>query len=416
MNQVTAAVRTRLLPIALAQFVGLVCGVVGVKLHSQLVAPADYGLYGLFLTFTPLGVLVVHAGLLKFTARHWAAAQDRDVLWKKIIGVAGRKLPWLLASAIAAAALLMGVRWYVIVPFIFISATALSFGSLAQTALQADQRHWSDFGTGLGSSPTRSFLPPLFYWMTGGASLSLYTGFTFHALGFALLAFLFLRPSLKTASANAIETRLGDTYAGSMFNVLAVASWTLTGITRWIVALFFGVTTTGYFTLANNVAMVIPMVLGGAFTQFFQPEFFAAPHETAHDRARLARRVDKVAATFCVLAVAGLLLLRAAMPWLVGTLVAEQYAEATAFILPAGCFFVAVVTSQFYHQLLLAAHKESACVPVDLTFAGVLVAGSLIAAQFGMDALCGWLTATLLIPWMVSRPLARHYLNKSTTA
>ena len=61
----------RLIPILLAQAFGIGCGVAGVKLNSTLVPPEALGVYGVFLTFAPVGAWVVHAGLVKFVVRHY---------------------------------------------------------------------------------------------------------------------------------------------------------------------------------------------------------------------------------------------------------------------------------------------------------------------------------------------------------
>ena len=106
----------RLVPITLSQVVGLACGVAGVKLVTRLVPPGDYGAYGIFLTFTPLGMWVVHAGLVKFVGRHWAATRDRSALLREVAGAALRKTPWLLLAAAVAAGLMSVRGWLEVFP------------------------------------------------------------------------------------------------------------------------------------------------------------------------------------------------------------------------------------------------------------------------------------------------------------
>jgi O-antigen/teichoic acid export membrane protein len=53
----------RLVLITLSQMVGLACGLIGVKIVTRLVPPADYGLYGIFLTFTPAADPTLAPGL-----------------------------------------------------------------------------------------------------------------------------------------------------------------------------------------------------------------------------------------------------------------------------------------------------------------------------------------------------------------
>jgi hypothetical protein len=195
-----------------------------------------------------------------------------------------------------------------------------------------------------------------------------------------------------------------------MFNLLAVAAWTLLGLNRWLMALFFGVTATGLFTLANNIAIIVPAMLGTMLTQYFQPDFFAAPHATADERRRLARRVDRVALLFWVTSLTGLGVLRLIVPRLTGILIDPKYAAATGYVLPAGCFFVATITGQFYHQLLLACRREASCGPVDLIFAGFLTVAGVAAAAGGSSAFTIWLLITPVVPWLLNRPLTRHYV------
>lgn len=416
MTRLFAAINSRLLPITFAQLAGLACGIIGVKLNTQLISPADFGIYGVFLTFTPLGMWVVHAGLVKFTGRHWAGADNRSDLWVKLMRAACGKLPWLAAAALVAALIMAGERWFIVLPFVFVSAAALAFGTLAQVALQADRRHWSDCSLSLVGSTTRTFVPPLLYWMAGGLPLALYGGFVTHALVFAGLGVGIVTLGLRPTATPVPGIELPTVYSSALFNLLAAASWTLMGLNRWLVAFFFGTTTAGYFTLAANVALVVPAMLGTMLTQYFQPEFFAAPHNTLAERRALARRVDQVALFFWLAALAGLSGLRLVTPWLIGRLIDPKYAMATGFILPAGCYFVAVIMGQFYHQMLLAGRRERACGPVDLWMAAGLVVGGLLAAIGGVEPLLWWLMFTPILPWLLNRPLARHYLFRSERA
>jgi hypothetical protein len=95
----------------------------------------------------------------------------------------------------------------------------------------------------------------------------------------------------------------------------------------------------------------------------------------------------------------------------VGPLIHPDYRAALPWILPAGWFGVALITLQFYQTLLLAGKCERACGPVELTTAVVLVGGSLIAATGGASWFSRWLLVTPLVPWLVTRPMARAKLN-----
>jgi len=94
-------------------------------------------------------------------------------------------------------------------------------------------------------------------------------------------------------------------------------------------------------------------------------------------------------------------------------LISENYRAALDTIVPAGFFSVAVLTAQFFDTMLLAGHREKACGPVDFSTALVLASGGLGAAWAGERWFSIWLVATPLVPWILSRPLARHYYFKT---
>jgi hypothetical protein len=104
-------------------------------------------------------------------------------------------------------------------------------------------------------------------------------------------------------------------------------------------------------------------------------------------------------------------------PRLVGVVISAKYAGSLAMIAPAGCFGVAVITGQFFHAMLLAAHKERGCAAADLCGAAVLVGGGVLAAAFGGEAwFLRWLLVTPLVPWVVNRTLARRALRRADFA
>ncbi|MFI5336578.1 MAG: hypothetical protein ACHQ5A_07325, partial [Opitutales bacterium] len=153
----------RLLPIVLIQAAGLVCGLIGVHLTSRLVAPADYGMYGVFVSLTPLGYGVIYAGLIKYLGRHWQTAPDRPGLLRAALRLTGKKLPWLvlactLVTVAAAPKHLLGFG-----AVLLVGAVLLTLTTLAQTALQAAREHWRDLGVSAVIAIVRAFAPPLLY-------------------------------------------------------------------------------------------------------------------------------------------------------------------------------------------------------------------------------------------------------------
>jgi len=314
-----ADIRDRLLPITLSQAVGFLCGLAGVKLTTKLVSPADYGAYGVFLTFTPLGMWVVHAGLVKFTARHWAASPDRGSLLREVLRAGVRKLPWLVAATLAATLAMNAAGFLRLWPALFVSAALLSAASLAQTALQAERSHWTDLAVSSAGSLSRSFVPPVLYLLAGGSLIALEAGFCLHTIVFSCGCLYLLHKYHSPGPAGAAQ--LTPVYEGPLFILLSLAGWLMTAVNRWIVAAFFGVEKAGYFTLASNVAMIVTTMLGVVIMQYFQPGLFAAAGEAPAQRRQLARRIDLIAAAYAGLSLAGLAALRLCAPWLIGPLI-----------------------------------------------------------------------------------------------
>lgn len=405
--------RLRLIPIILAQAIGLACGLVGIRLSSHFVPPAALGVYGLFLTLTPIGTWLVYVGLLKYVTRHWAATVTRAELRRQLFSVWLRRLPWLALLALLPAftltqltALERGLLWLLL----FVSAALLTVASFAQLALQADRAHWRDCGTMTAGSVTRSFLPPLLYAAMGGLS-ALWLGFTIHTFVMALSGLWALQASTRPTAAPTAPSSW-RVYEGPLFTLLAAANLTLLGINRWLVAWFFGEQEAGYFTLAGNAVVIITSMLATVLMQYVQPGLFALGDRSAGEKPQLARRVDLMALLYTVGGLAGIALLSALAPWLVGPLISENYRPALPWIMPAGCFGVTVSLGLFYHSMLLAGRRERSCAAVDLTAAVILIGGCTLAAAAGSDWLARWLVLTPAVPWLVSRTLARHYLFK----
>ncbi len=405
-----ASMHVRLLPILLGQVLGLACGVVGVRVTTQLVPPSVFGRYSLFLTFTSVGMWVIYAGMIKFTARHWAAAPDKDALRRDLTRGVRRKFPSLALVCLVGTFVTGEPQWPWIYAVLFVTAVLLSTAQLAQTALQAARQHWRDCATISAGAATRSFVPPLMYTAMGGSALALYGGYCLHALVFAAAGWWMLRGHLRSAEVGPESAPLLTTvYEGPLFVVLAIVGWAGLGLTRWVSAYFFGIETTGYFVLASNIAMLVPSVLGTIFLQYFQPGFFAAASEDQAARRQLARHVDRVAMVHAALALTGLCALRAVAPLLVGPLIHETYRPTLPLMIPAGCATLALTTGYFYQSLLLAGKCERAIGYVELSAAAVLVTGTIAFALAGEAWFFRWLLVTPIVPWIVNRPLARRY-------
>lgn len=408
-----ASSRARLLPILLAQAIGFLCGVASVKLNSHLIPPAELGFYGVFLTFAPVGMWVVNAGLLKFVARHWAGA---GASWAFVVAVRRgwqRRLPWLaLLTLLGAAAFARPemAGFARVWPLLFVAAALLAITALAQNALQAARAHWRDCGVAATAAIGRSFLPPLCFALAGGIT-SMLIGFTLHALIAALVAGWAVRSLAgRDSGPTTGQPILTGAYDGWLFTVLALASWTVGAMNRWIVAWRFGDEQAGYFTLTGGAAVIVTSILGTAIMQYVQPGLFALGDAASDERRVLARRADLAAAAYAAGAGAALFALHLVFPALVGPLVSPAYRDALVWVAPAGCFGIATMVATFYHIMLLAGRRERDCGPVDLGTAAVLIAGSVLAALQGIEWFQRWLLVTPVLPWILTRPLARHFL------
>ena len=410
-----AHARNRLLPILLSQAIGLLCGIAGVRLVSHWVQPDLLGRYGVFLTFTTLGHWFVYAGILKFITRHWADAEDKGGFLRACLRSWARKLPWLLLLSSAAAwagSQLGGVSAFMTLGPLFVAIALGSLALMAEGTLQAGRRYWTDLGVSAVGSITRTFIPPILF-LTASAEIGLYLGFGLHSLCFALAAVVTVLRYWPTSSAGKSPVVIPSVYDGNFFVILSAATWALSGINRWIMAGFFGETQAGLFTLAGNLAQIVPAMLGAVFMQYFQPGLFAAPHSTVSERRALARRIDLLAGAYTLIALAGVVALRGIAPWLIGPLIAEAYRPALDYIIGAGCFGLAIISAQFFHVMLLAGKNERACGPVDISSAALLIAGGVLIAAFGgEDSFVWWLMITPVIPWFLTRPLARFYFFK----
>ncbi len=407
----------RLTPVVLTQTAGLACGIIGVKLASQYVPPNILGDYGIFMSFTTLGMWVVHAGLIKYVTRHWAGAESKAAFLRRMVQLWFAKLPWIVfgsLGAVLAIAQLTEQNSWGLLPSMLIISGVLSLVAMGHTALQVNRDHWTDFGVSAIGSLTRTFLPLGLFLLIGSAA-GLYAGLTFHILigigAIALVMRRYWRAPSNSASAN---FQVDQIYTGSYFTILALAGWALTGANRWVVAGNFGNVEAGYFILASNIALIVPTFAGTVMTQLFQPGIFAMGDGiAANNRRPLLGRIDTIAGAFCALSIAGVYVLNSILPWLIGPLIHANYNAALHWVLPVGLFGTAVIVGQFYHTLLLAARMEKSCAPVDLTTAGILIVGSALAACFGRQTFTTWLLVTPLVPLVITRTLARAFLFRA---
>jgi len=253
----------------------------------------------------------------------------------------------------------------------------------------------------------------LLYIATGGVSAALWLGFSVHALVAALAGVWALRASFQSPPTDpAVPPAPRQVYEGPLFTALAIANLILLGLNRWVVAWFFGEREAGYFTLAGGAVMIMTSMLTTVLVQYLQPGLFVLGDGSPADRRTLGRHVDLIALFYTGAGLAGVGALTAVAPRLVGPLISEAYRDSLGWFFPAGCFGLAMSLGVFYHIMLIAGRRERACGPVDLTTGGILAAGCLLSAMGGVTWLSRWLMVTPLIPWLIARPMARHYLFK----
>jgi len=413
MEGLRPTLRDRLLPIGLNQALGFLCGIIGVRLATGWVKPADYGAYGLFMSITPLGVWVVHAGLLRGLARHWVESPDRHGLLQRCLRLGLRSSPWLLVGS-GVAVMAFGFR-PAPAHLLLLAASAVfsSCFGLLQTALQAQRAHWADLQGGLVSSVTRTFLPLLLYAFAAPTLLSLELGFALHTLLTSLVLWALVSARLPKAGLRSAP-ELPEAYLGFQFPLLGLAGWLALSGNRWIVEAFFGGDLTGFFVLAGNISLVVTGALSVLLMQGFQPQLFAMPSSTRAEALRLMRRVDQLSLVYLVVAGLGLVALRLLLPSLVGVWVNERYREAISWVLPAGLFGLALSLQQFQQMLLLAARRERFCRVVDPLGAALLLVSALACARAGTAPFRVCLCLSPLVPVLLLRTLARRHLFSTT--
>jgi len=402
--------RDRLLPIVLGQATGLLCGVIGVRLASSLIAPADYGRYGIYLTFTPLGMWVIHAGVIKYISRYWAEAKNRATMLRCVQSETWRRAGWLVLLGAVGAMATSASDFTGLSALLFATMLALSFAAIGHTLLLADRKHWWDYHTGAVASVSRAVVPALAYWGSGGVFLALPAGFLIHALVDAVWVNGLARKMTRHEDNGGKLSKLPAEFTGWNFIIQAIAGWTALGLTRWLVMYFQGDQTAGFFNLASNLAIILPSMMGTVLTQYFQPDLFAAPCKTAAERRALAARVDRIALLHIAGSLVALGVLHLLLPWLVGSVISEKYADATAYVFPAGCFFVSVVMTQFHVQLLLAGGRADRIAWLETSKALALAISGIAAISLGGEFIfLIWLICTPALPWVLSRTLARRW-------
>ncbi|MBI3415084.1 MAG: oligosaccharide flippase family protein [Verrucomicrobia bacterium] len=411
-------IAARFAPIVLNQLAGLILGTAGYKLISNLVEPAIYGKYALFLTLTQVGFLLTHSGLVNHVARYWqrespqAAQYTRFVwhsAWRQSLGL----VPLMLVIVAGLSVSNRTLDWLWVLPMLLISNHATAILNVATSALNASDRHWRSLFLGVLAAGTRALGPvaAVLWVLHGFVGLSL--GYAAHGvIVISVIAFAVQHARTETGERQENFSRwiaeLRD--YGRPFFWLGAWGWCLWSVDRWLAFYFFGEERAGIFNMSLNIAAILPGFLYAGLMQAVFPKMFrlADIATNAGDWRGIARRCDAMTAMFLIAGCVALLLLKLASPYLIGTVLSEKYAESFALLLPAGFAAMTLQINQFYYLLLQGQHNSAAMVRVMACVAGLKVVGGIISALISWQAFLIWLMVGLLMcfglgRWMIRR-------------
>lgn len=385
-----------LLPLVSIQAVGLACGVLGVRWSSEFLAPEVLGVYGLLASTHTLAAFVTHRGMIQYLQRHWTAESSASLIGREILKAMPRPTVWL---AVAAAAFIAGLHlatgldrawvwwgWIVMVNLLALAA------HLAATALQAEERYWSQFTVSAVGSVTRSFVPLLAVLWHGAAIGSLGAGFALHTALWFLAGVLALAPAWRRGSARNPAGGLASAIIS--FLGVGILGWVAQSAPRWFAAFNLPPQENGYFMLAANLSVIVPASIAIVGTGYAAPWIFAAAR-AGETSERLRRRTDRNVCAAVLLGQAALIALTAAAPGLIGRVIAPGYAPAVGWLLAAGGGFLATVSASFYCDLLSALGREKDCARL-VAYSTAARVAVLCAVTFSGDAAWFRLSLTIL--------------------
>lgn len=379
------------LPIGLSQAAAVACGVAGVHLTTRWVKPEDAGAYGLFLSLTPLGATLTHAGLIKHFSRHWAGAPDRETYVRQWLRASRwATLVLLGASTIAASAgWIPGDRAWVAIA-LFLSAGAGAYAQAFQLGVQSAARYWTDFGLTVFGSATRTFLPLLAVFATGAGLGALTGGHVVHALAMAGLTAVAVAglASSRSPGQGRDETPTSLRTYQTVYLIHGALALVNQGAVRWAASLAFDDVTLGHVTLAASLAAVGPNVVSGALWQFSYPRLLAR-HRT-EGPAPMRRLADLTLALYLLACVAGGLVLAWLVPFLSGTLIASSYLPALHFVLPLFAFSTGLCGLTLLQGELLVLDRPQAALRFATAGTALLAGGTLVCAAVSPADLVRW--------------------------
>jgi O-antigen/teichoic acid export membrane protein len=284
-------------------------------------------------------------------------------------------------------------------PFLWLGNLGYSAWMIAGLALNAQERNWWFCILGSLSNASRSLLPVGLVLLGGATFLALSGGYALYAL-LTLAMTWALYASLGAKQQSSADQRLVWLRElrefGRPFIWIGIGSWLIQYADRWIADFFFPARQAGLYSMAVNIASIIPIMAGSVLLQWVFPRFFRQADQARNvdDWRLLARRCDRVAFAFMGISLTGLGVLWAIGPYLVPWLIDRQYLEAMPLLFPAGLAMAVVPLNQFHYLLLQSQHDSLSIAKVMLVLAVFKMAGTLLAAWFSWNVFLGWLVVS----------------------
>lgn len=399
------------IPIFLAQGFGVTCGLVGVRLISAWVPPDELGLYGLCLALAPAGAVLTHHGLARHAARHWPLTGDPRAYQEALIESARKAsllLAFLLALGLAGVASVSELPYAPSLPWLLLSALTGAYGAILHAVLQTSRAYWMDCAVSCTNSIVRTGGPLVAVLAAGATAPVLLAGFALPqamllaAAWWGVLGRRLGQPQPGRSAAPAPTTAEMDTY-GRSFWVVGACMLIGGAQHRLWASICLDATELGYFTLAGNLAFVLPNVLSAALSQFLSPRLFArARFSDGQPDSSWLRTVEGSGAAFVSAALAGSYLLQWVAPWLLGLLIDPSYSGSVPYLFANGAYAAALALGHLYQLPAIAAGRPRAARRSMLGLALVLATGSGATALYFPDSYMAWLSLSPLaaILWL----------------
>ncbi len=412
------------IPIVANQALVFLLGLVNLKLITALIPPEVNGRYSLFQSLAQLGIWITHSGLINHATRFWQRERGSGRVYLSFLARAGGRCALPLAGLLAAVCGYQSFQtgewhWWLLWLPLLIGAAGLAFGTVGSQVLMAAQRHWAVLGWSGASGVARTVMPILCVLWWGVSFSALAWGFAAHVLVFAMgwwwLAHSLARTGTDAAAGGRDWTAELRQY-GRPFALLGLGSWFLQFGDRWIVEHFFDAAQVGYLDAALKLGGIAPTLAAGALMQWIFPKVF---QRADHSHGNLAwqdvrRDCDRVTGVFVLVAVAGVTLTHGLAPWLVGTLVSDQYTPALSMVFASGFILINASINQFYYLVLQGQQNSRDMVKVMLLLALVKTAGGVICASISWSAFILWPIGNVVLSWLLGRWLIQRFAMKKT--